>query len=299
MRAAVYRVARPRAQVELAERYIQLQPTLAGAIGSDGAVDLARVACAQSVHTIQLRPLLAEGCLIPDSRGFTVQVNNGERLTIDPAMTTLRDRELTTKQRYTVAHEIAHTFMYDLGRTPPSERPGALKTVADLSGGEPNKSLEAFCQTSAGIILTPILGLKKELARFKKTMDLSGTVDSLDVVLQLARMFRVSPEVMIHRIGHIEETDLVRAADYALFMITADGLEQVRAYLYSSTLPKFLAPPKRYSRFRRWIERTNLPIPLADSPEGEWPVLLRGGELQIKKRRLRYSYFVEVRFRYR
>lgn len=294
----MYKVARPRAQVELAERYVEQQPTLARAIGSDGAVDLARVACAQAVHTIELRPLLAEGCLIPDSRGFTVQVNHRERLTIDPATTTLKGRELTNRQRYTVAHEIAHTLMYDLRRSPPRERPAALKTVADASGNEPNKSLEDFCQTSAGIILTPKLGLKKELARLRKVLGLSGTVDSLEVVLRLARTFRVSPEVLIHRIGQIEETALLRAADYALFMVSADGVEQVRAYFYSSTLPEFLAPPKRYSRFRRWIERTNLPIPLADSPEGEWPVPLRaGGALQIKKTRRRYSYFVEVTFK--
>src|SRR5689334_998201 len=134
-------VARPLAQVELAQRYVE-QPSLARALGTHGAVDLARVAQARSVHTIELRPLLAEGCLIPDARGFTVQVNHSERAKIYPATTTLKDRELTTRQRFTIAHEIAHTLVYDLSCTPPREHPGTLQTILDTGGREPTKSLE-------------------------------------------------------------------------------------------------------------------------------------------------------------
>jgi len=292
----VYKAARPRAQVELAERYVEQQAALSHAIGSDGAVDLARVACAQAVHTIQLRPLLAEGCLIPDSKGFTVQVNHPHRVTIDPATTTLKDRELTTAQRYTVAHEIAHTLMYDLRRTPPTEYPEALKTVADAGGGEINKSLEDFCQTSAGIILTPIKGLRKELDRLRKTIGASGVVDSLEVVIRLARSFRVSPETLIHRIGQIEETHIVRAADYGLFMVSSDPNQYVKAYLRSSTLPEFLTPPRRYTRFGNWIKRAHLSNSIATSPEGEWTIPLRsGGFLRIVKTQRKYSSFVEFR----
>src|SRR5258707_11111520 len=101
MKAAMHKRARPIAQIELAQRYVE-QPSLAGVLGTEGAVDLAQVARARKVHTIELRPLLAEGCLIPDVRGFKVQVHHSERMAIDPTNTTLKDCELTTRQRFTI-----------------------------------------------------------------------------------------------------------------------------------------------------------------------------------------------------
>jgi hypothetical protein len=289
MKARTPRVARSLAQIELAQRYVE-QPSLVRALRTNGAVDLAQVACARSVHTIEMRPLLAEGCLIPDVRGFTVLVNHAERTAIDPAIATLKDQELTTRQRFTIAHEIAHTLVYDLSCTPPREHPGILQTILDTSGRESSKSLEDFCQISAGMILTPTLALTRELGRF-------GSVNSLEVVLRLAETFRVSSEVLIHRVGQISE---MCAPDYALFMVTvAEGVDQVRAYLYSWTLRGFFRPPKRYSNFRLWLERTILPIAIADSYEGKWELLVPGGILVVKKTRNRYSasYFVELMFK--
>jgi Zn-dependent peptidase ImmA (M78 family) len=288
MRARTPRVARPKAQVELAQRYLE-QPDLARAIGTSGAVDLARVARAQNVHTIELRPLLAEGCLIPDTRGFTVQVNHSERTAIDPTITTLKETGLTTRQRFTIAHEIAHTLVYDLTRTPPREHPGKLQAIFDTSEREPAKSLEDFCQISAGMILTPTVALEKELGPF-------GCVDSIEVVLRLAETFRVSPEMLIHRVGQI---DGMQTRDYALLMVTGTGgVDQVRAYTYSWTLRPFFDPPKRYALFRPWIKRAKLPIAIADSHQGKWDVIVHGGVLQVKKTRHRYgaSFFIEVRF---
>jgi hypothetical protein len=227
--------------------------------------------------------------LIPDIRGFTVQVNHSQRTAIDPAVTALKENELTTRQRFTIAHEIAHTLVYDLTRTPPREHPGILQAILDSGGREPAKSLEDFCQISAGMILTPTLALERELGPF-------GCVDSLELVLRLAATFRVSPEVLIHRVG---QTDGMQARDYALLMVTAtNGVDQVRAYAYSWTLRPFFAPPKRYSLFRPWFERAKLPIAIADSHQGDWDVVVPGGVLQIKKTRHKYnaSYFIEIRF---
>ena len=80
-------------------------------------VDLVLLSRLQGIEQIELRAMLAEGVVTPSENGFHVYLKANEPsiiLTASPG-----PLRLTRRQRFTLAHEIAHTFFYDTDRLPP------------------------------------------------------------------------------------------------------------------------------------------------------------------------------------
>src|SRR5438445_744840 len=120
--------ARRPALIQLANRYVDL--ALQQELLQQPPVDLYSIAHARRIHTIEFRSLLADGCLLADKRGFTVILNDSDLKTVDPASGE-KALPLNVKQRFTLAHEIAHTLTYDLTRTQPREKEETLRLIVE------------------------------------------------------------------------------------------------------------------------------------------------------------------------
>lgn len=92
-----------------------------------------------------------------------------------------------TRTRFTLAHEIGHTFFYDLDRHPPQR----LLQSTHL------KDEEAFCSILAAELLMPAQMVATELGKQEGWGDLT---DPTVVLRRLADLFKVSLEAMTRRI---------------------------------------------------------------------------------------------------
>jgi hypothetical protein len=117
--------ARPNALVQFAARLVQ---RAFGELCTPDAVNLFRLAQSRRIHTLELRPLLADGCVFVQDDGFTVQLYD-KKTEVLRLHDQLASRRLTVKQRFTFAHEIAHTLAYDSSIVPPRIRPEVLRSI--------------------------------------------------------------------------------------------------------------------------------------------------------------------------
>jgi hypothetical protein len=117
-----------------------------------------------------------DGRIRPSADGFTVEI----------APSPLK------RQRFTLAHEIGHTYFYDLKSSPPQ------RILYDDSKDE-----ETFCNLFATEILMPAHMVQAELKRLEGNYD---KLTPLDYFERLARKFNVSIETMTRRL--IEDLEL-------------------------------------------------------------------------------------------
>ena len=81
---------------------------------------LNRIAQERSIN-VRFMPLPVPGCLCTASEGFDifVQTNVKDAQSFLEKFLSGKDNELPVRQRFTIAHEIAHTYFYDLSKRPP------------------------------------------------------------------------------------------------------------------------------------------------------------------------------------
>jgi hypothetical protein len=270
--------------IELAERFVARAFPVR--LFSETPVDLYRLAASRRIHTIEFRPLLADGSLNVTDRGFLVQINDADKIVISVGSTS---RDLSTKQRFTLAHEIAHTLTYDHQKKPPMEQTELIELIDDAGGRSGLRNLEDFCQVAAGMILVPTFLLSRMFGQF-------GMIDSLDDVLGLARRLQVSPEVLMHRVVQIERSERLWPSYYALLFIAVDPDEKVRACFFSHELRSILDPPKLYSRLATWLKRVHVSTAILSSEAGAIRTRVGSGFLHLSKTPYgSRSYFLEIR----
>jgi hypothetical protein len=126
-------------------------------------------------------------------------------------------RSLPARQRFSVAHELAHTLLYDLSADTP-------KSLLGRATGNELSSLERTCNRAAARLLLPDHLLGSSL----------GALDPIDAhgLEILARRFRVSAEVLIRRLdlsgiwarrGGIAMCVREYAGRYTIRAVAADG----------------------------------------------------------------------------
>jgi len=114
--------------------------------------------------------MATDGCLIVENEGFKISIKGG------------RD----TRTRFTIGHEIGHTYFYDLGQGPPRR----------LLQSTFSKDEETFCNIVAAELLMPSQMLIKEIGFIGFTVGINPLV----IIRRLAEKFKVSPEAMARRI---------------------------------------------------------------------------------------------------
>src|SRR5260221_1578938 len=135
-------------------------------------VESSNMASLCSVVTVEERPMIPEGVLAPVRGGFKIFLQ--DNFVSDPGT--------RVRRRFTLAHELVHTFFYSVEGDSPKP----------IKGSPRGARLERLCQLGASEILVPEALLKQHLP--------SGKVRSAEDLIGLAAKFDVSLEVIIRRI---------------------------------------------------------------------------------------------------
>jgi len=97
---------------------------------------LSKLAAARGVHTIRFRPMPVDGVVEVKGSGFEIQIRSDKDQAVP--VSDVDSAALTTRERFTFAHEISHTFFYDAEFRPIRPKPS-------------KQLLEALCNLGAGV----------------------------------------------------------------------------------------------------------------------------------------------------
>ena len=152
-------------------------------------VHLPNIARARKVREVVFRPLLVDGCLGVRNDGFVIFVGCETRSSTDLnrawSCGHSADRALSARIRFTIAHEIAHTFFFDVDASPP-------RAALDLKNPRTVSSLEQTCNQLAARILLPE-------PLFQQTLRRTDVLDPA-ALRRLATTSGVSPHVLTVRL---------------------------------------------------------------------------------------------------
>jgi IrrE N-terminal-like domain len=219
-----------------------------------------------SVLSVEYRRMIPEGVLSPVEGGFRIFLQNNF---IDhPGM--------KVRQRFTLAHELAHTFFYDLSASVPKPMKGLPR----------RGRLEHLCHVAANQLLLPEFLLKKELTK-------TGEVSSAQSILNLAERFGVSVEVLmrrLHKLGFIADDKFA-----AVLVDTNEGRRLIQAACYGSLLRCSAVRPTRGMDFDAWVRP--LLSPSGSPLDSAWAHTTSTATITARKvYRSNRSFILDLRF---
>ena len=165
----------------------------------------------------------------------------GERFTIFLQKNFLDLPGALRRQRFSLAHEIAHTFFFEL-------QDGVLKPV---KGGPRALQLEKACHLGASLLLIPERFLEREL----KKVDWRVRAPE---ILQWAKTFDVSVEVLLRR---LQSNAAMESADVS-FALVSDG--RIKFVNYPPWLKSILPVPAVDADFEGWLRPKGASLELLD-----------------------------------
>ncbi len=224
-------------------------------------VDLHDIA-ARCNAKVEEREMIPEALMHPDGDGFRIylQKNFAHR----PGV--------RLRQRFSLAHEIAHTFFFEM-------RGGVMKPLRSPVGA----ALEATCQQAASWLLVPEAFLSVKLSH--------GVCTSSAEIVDIARQCEASAEVVIRRLQGIGALD---SSDFAPVIVRRSGaIERVEYGHHPAWLRPLLPAPAAGADFTAWFSwrrpQTDLEEPfdqgageperIRTSADGTLRRLAAGGEL--------------------
>jgi IrrE N-terminal-like domain len=240
-------------------------------------IDLFNLAKLQRITTVDLRPMIPAGGLSCNTSGFIVYIQDLDLSEPMRAPTSgpSEDRpKLSSRQRFTFAHELAHTLLFG-SSDPPQVRDDAPK----------GSKLEALCHRAARRILMPERLVTAEVNARQRL----GSFEVQD----LAKLFDVSLEVALWR---CDELPTVRDSERALLYIrkSAAGSDQIAGFLCSNWFQDRMGRPNLRMSPAKWLSS------FVDQRFWEDPrarSLINETDSEIKITRVpfrRYAHFVEL-----
>jgi len=157
--------------------------------GGDLPVRLSSIARARKVRDVVFRPLLVDGCLGVRADGFVIFVRCEKQKSADLRKAWSDEgslhRAFSPRMRFTIAHEIAHTFFFDVEALPP-------RATVVLNASRTVDSLEYSCNHLAARMLLPEIPFQRAVKR----------INVLDpaALRELASRSGVSPHVLTVRL---------------------------------------------------------------------------------------------------
>lgn len=146
---------RPNPWAERRRFAVQRSERLAAQFGGGFPTNLLSIAKECGVEKIEFRPLLVDGAMCINRNGFSIyvrcevgQADDLNEAFLSDGSGALLPGKIRNRARFTIAHEIAHTFFYDLRETPP-----CLKV--DVERPSSHMSLERTCDLAASVLLVP------------------------------------------------------------------------------------------------------------------------------------------------
>jgi hypothetical protein len=127
---------------------------------------LRSIAERRRVTSIDFCPLLVDAMLTTHSKGFRILLNSDEgraKELIERYNNESKTRILPVRLRFSIAHELAHTFFYDLTKTSPK----LSKKFSSGGGRTELENLELNCNTIASHLLLPTQMLAAGFLRLK------------------------------------------------------------------------------------------------------------------------------------
>jgi len=175
------------------------------------------------VKEVVFQPLLVEAGLAIDDDGFVVFVSCDEEVKQDWTLAfnneTQKSRTLPGRVRFSLAHELIHTFFYDTKQQP-------YRNWLSEKHYKEIDSLEATCNYGASQLLLPTRLLKSDTKKCN--------VLSIDSIIGLVRKYCVSIECLIHRMAKLEDWTPERGL---LAYIQEDGnLSRIKAIAISTSI---------------------------------------------------------------
>jgi len=199
-------------------------------------VPLSQIARQQLVKDVRFRPLIVDGCLTVIDDGFLIYVHceegNEEKLA-EQFRNERSSERLPVRIRFTIAHEIAHTFFFDTKSRPP-------KATLTASNYKRLRCLESACDRVAGKILLPDPILFQEARR----------TDFLnpDGLRRLADKAGISAIVLVRR---LEESRNWRDGVAGVVSVDRVGSEyRIRRMAMHPILKSYFPKAKRRSPFK-------------------------------------------------
>jgi hypothetical protein len=189
----------------------------AEAWGASGPCSLAWLGRKQRVKTFIFRELPIDGGIAVDGNGFIIHVNCREELAAQWQAALNDDgdggKSLPVKARFTIAHEIAHTFLYQMKDDEP---PRSL-----VSGKHPRElgSLERTCNRGAARLLVPERAIKAVVS--------GRSVVNAEALTKLSVRSGVSGETLVHRLRSSKAWSA--AGTSAIFASEEAGILRIQA----------------------------------------------------------------------
>lgn len=177
--------------------------------------------------SVEYREMIPEALTKPDRGGFRIFLRSN-----------FRDLPgYRVRQRFSLAHEIAHTLFFET-------REGRLRRVAEAPRGD---ALEAACHTGARLIIMP--------ARFlSATLGHTGHEIDGETVRNLCQSFETSAEVVLRRLMY---ADVLKSSQKALVLVRQQrgAPETIEMGVYPDWTTAVLLKPIRGLEFHRWFYR--------------------------------------------
>jgi hypothetical protein len=244
-----------------AENWADFLPSMLGY--SSPPVDLYAVARHRRINHVGLRFIIPRGLLLPVDGGFKVYLRDSKRRDIDVLQPEATDG-LSVRQRFALAHEIAHTLFYRFS--------GSVPTPEEMSS---DLELEKICDRTAGHILIPTNLLKKEIGDYRR-------IDA-HLIRSLAFKFRTSLTVAIERLATVEPSNPFERGIVLLRRVNGDA--QIRAMYFGIGLLRTIPRPVRYSRLTEWISEVPRSF-IGQNAESEWRTTRMGRTVAFEKMEL-------------
>ena len=204
-------------------------------------IDLTRLAIKQGIAQIHFRPMPSDGAIEVVADGFVVHMQCTKQQLVPTSA--VDSGAMSARQRFTLAHEISHTFFYDAARQPREPHPTP-------------RLLERSCNHAAQRLLLPEHLLAREIGT-------GGRFDSIEMALDIASAARVSTEVVLQR---MDELDAFKETDYAILTLRRqDDSEIVTTGVCMNGVFGKFPRPTLYGPPPKWVWRI---APELSAPSG-------------------------------
>jgi len=194
--------------------------------GVDSAVRLDQITEQSGVKRVEFRPLLVEGGLSIQGDGFVMYVNcsKDQISQLNDEFVCNGGRSLPNRMRFTIAHELIHTFFFELSSDAPRNR---VKVTSDKD----HDQLERLCDFGAGLLLMPS-------RRIGPLLDREPQI-SPDSLRRLAQHFAVSLDALLIRLngmswGNHRGFAALIVEDGQTFKIRASATDSTSKHLFST-----------------------------------------------------------------
>lgn len=224
-------------------------------------VDLHAIARRQRIKGIKLRLMVQLGALVPVCGGFEIFIRHRESRDLDVECPE-PPKLLSAQQRFTLAHEIAHTLFYKGFDSVP-----IANAKLKRHGTRKEFGLEEVCNRVAKRLLVPKALLAGEIDR---RLENPEKIDA-DFVRAMAARFRVSNDVVLGRLRAVAPDNAF--ARCLLLVRKTDGEDRVSNWYMGMSLLSAFPPLKRQREqpLLKWLP--DLPASILDTAEGgEWQV---------------------------